>query len=281
MGVSPHLPPISCIRPRTKGVCAFLGGVPPSHSGWSVTPPLSLAVPVCHALGAYAAWGVPLGRSWGLGVCPFLSCHALGTHADRGVPPPLPLLPLGSGGSPPPSQTFRAMGGHAAVGGGPPLHPGLAHATWARAVRPLPPPARARFARAAGAGGILPCLGPCCTGGTVMVQSAVPPIDLSACRGRAPLDGGSLPPSPLQRPLALGAGNRSGEPLVVVRPPSGSSALRARWESPSDSWSPSSRGGIPCCNAGEFRPVLRRAPWARAAGWGFTLPLPPQPVTRA
>ena len=63
----------------------------------------------------------------------------------------------------PPAPSLRAMGARCCTGGSPPI-PGLARAPWARAFRPLPPPARARFAHASGAGGSCTLPGPCIMG---------------------------------------------------------------------------------------------------------------------
>ena len=58
------------------------------------------------------------------------------------------------------------------------------------------------------------------------------------------------PPSPPLRPLALGAGVRSGGRLISVRPPSGSCTLRACWDLPSGSCSPLHGGVSRCCARG-------------------------------
>ena len=124
--------------------------------------------------------------------------------------------------------------------GGPPLRPGSACAPWAGAVRSPPPPARTHFARAAGAEGGLPCLGPCHTvgscGGVIGGSPRVP----AARRGRALLGGGYhfySPPSAATRvrrgrpfggatrlrPSSLGllrSENSLGSALWILFPPS-------------------------------------------------------------
>ena len=85
--------------------------------------------PACCALGAHAAWGCPL--------------HFL---LARGVP----LLPLRNVMRWERTLPFR----------------GVLPFVWAWLARPLPPPARARFACAAWAGGPLPRPGPCRAGGS-------------------------------------------------------------------------------------------------------------------
>ena len=71
---------------------------------------------------------------------------------------------------------------------------------------------------------------------------SLPPLRASGARCWV---GGSPPPSSPPRPLALGAGCRSGEPIVNVRPASGPRAQRARWGPPSGSQGPP-RGGFSC-----------------------------------
>ena len=89
------LPPISCIRPRTKGVHACLGGAPPLSFGLESAPPLSS--PYLHAM----LWertllgGGPFGPQWGPGFSPVPACRALGAHAARGCPLLLSLLTWG------------------------------------------------------------------------------------------------------------------------------------------------------------------------------------------
>ena len=65
------LPPLSCIRPCTKGMRSCLGGPPPLLLG-GVSPP------TCRALGTHAAWGVapPLGVLVS-GPPPFPCLHAV------------------------------------------------------------------------------------------------------------------------------------------------------------------------------------------------------------
>ena len=84
-------------------------------------------------------------------------------------------------------------------------------------------------------------------------------------------------PPPLNlpwRPLALGAGGRLGGPLISVRPPSGSRALRACWEPPSRSWRPPHRGVSRWCSRGSPPDSLLRAMGARC--WVGVNP-PPSP----
>ena len=141
------LPPISCIRPRTKGVCACSVGAPPLLRAGRCSPPPP-RVPECRTLEAHAARGVPPPRwpglpppslsyilcagsahcsggppvaSLGVSPPPSPSCRALGAHTAQGMPPP---PPPGSVSPPLPSLAYRALGAHAVVRGGPPLPPG-------------------------------------------------------------------------------------------------------------------------------------------------------------
>ena len=157
--------------------------------------------------------------------------------------------------------------------GGSPLRPGSACAPWARAVRPPHPPARARFACAAGAGGLLPRPGPCRPGGSRGgVIRGFPPVPLMRAVGACYWVGGPPPPSPPWQPLALGAGSRSGGGLGSVRPPSGSRALRARWEPPFRSCSPPHGVVLRCCDRG-----FPLDPSLRAMGTHCWLGVPPPP----
>ena len=114
---------------------------------WSGPPP-SLSCMPCA--GSARCLGGPQVVSSGVAPPPSPACRALVAHAAQGVPPP---PPPGSGIPPLPSLTYRTLGAHAAVQGGPPLPPGSACTRWVRAAYTPPSPARARVARAAGAGG--------------------------------------------------------------------------------------------------------------------------------
>ena len=142
---------------------------------------------------------------------PAQECRALGAHAALRGGPPLPLglvsavrplrprMPAGMGGPPPPGMACHALGAHVAVPGGLP---------------PLPGSDRARFARAAGAGGPRPGPGPRLPGGSRWC----------VLRGS--------PPCSCYAPLARAAGRRVPLPLP---PLSGRSryARAAVWGRPS------------------------------------------------
>ena len=192
LGIPPHL----LYQAAHEGHARLLGGCPPSPLGWGPAPPL-LPVPVCRALGAHAARGIPLGvyvilgaprpcmpcsgsaRCSG-GAPSFVSCLR-GIPSSRsgmpcagsaccltgGSPPSSGLRPRAegaSGPSPAPLSTWLGRFPSSCSGmlyagsarcrtGGFPLRPGLGLKPWARAVRPSPPVACARFACAAGARG--------------------------------------------------------------------------------------------------------------------------------
>ena len=106
------------------------------------------------------------------------------------------------------------------------------------------------------------------------MRSGVPPRASAAHREYELL---GAPPSPSLPwwPHALGAGGRSGGLLISVRPPSGSRALRARWEPPSGSWRPPHRGLSHWCSHGSPPDSLLRAMGARC--WVGVTPTPPPP----
>ena len=246
-----------------------------SASFWGVAPSSS------SCLG-----GLPSSRS-GMSCAGRARCHTGGTPLPQGsactplarAVRPLPHLLPGSGGSPPHARACHALGAHTAVQGGPPLCPGSDRAPWARAVRPPPPPARARFARAAGAGGgassswDLSLRG----GPEVVCSGAPPPVPLLSAAGAHCLVGGP-PPLPPQ-PLALGAGGRSGGPLVAIRPLSGSCALRDNKDPPSGSWCPPCGGVSHWYSRGSPPATLLHAMGARC--WVGVPPLPSSPSSAA
>ena len=94
------------------------------------------------------------------------------------------------------------------------------------------------------------------------------------------MGGGSPPPSLHWWLLALGLCDRLGGPLVLVCPPSGSCALRDRWEPSSGSGFPS-RGGVPCCIAWGSPPcALSAHPGCALLDGGSPYPFPPSAATR-
>ena len=104
-----------------------------------------------------------------------------------------------------------------------------------------------------------------------------PPVPLMRAVGACYWVGGPPPPSPPWQPLALGAGSRSGGGLGSVRPPSGSRALRARWEPPSGSCSPPHGVVLRCCARGSPPDPSLRAMSTRC--W-LGVPLPPSSPRR-
>ena len=140
------LPPISCIRPRTKGVCSCSGDAPPLLlcRVSSPTPP----TPAWRALAVHTVRGMPPLRSPGQPPPTSLACMPWAWSArcsggtplvssGFGAPPtPLPCMPCAGSthwllgahtlrpclGAPlPPSPACHALIAHAAVWGGPPL----------------------------------------------------------------------------------------------------------------------------------------------------------------
>ena len=213
---------------------------------------------------------------------------ALSTRCFTGVPPlplglsraPLarvvrPLTPfiLGLGSSPYPGGACHVLGAYAVVQGGSPLRPGSACAPWAPAVRPPPPPACARFARVAGAGGPCPRPVPRLPGGVLRWSAQwLPPLSPLRASGARCWVGGSPPPPPPPRPLALGAGCRSGGPIVTVCPVSVPRVIRAFWGPLSGSRSPPC-GGFSCWDSRGSPPALSlRTMGARC--WVRVPPLP-------
>ena len=213
-GVLSHSPPP---LPARRAPGSHAAREVPSGSWWfgSWVPP----VRACRALVAHAAQGTPLPRlppsESGLAPLPVLACHVLRAHAalQGGLPlplgsgraPPAPVVhsldllpPADVGGYPLPGLACLALGAQAAVPGGPPLLPGSDRAPWARAVCPPSPPARARFARAAGAGGPRPGDGPRLPGGFRWVMlGGSPPCRCCTPLARAAGRGVHLPLPPL------------------------------------------------------------------------------------
>ena len=107
-----------------------------------------------------------------------------------------------------------------------------------------------------------------------MSNRGLSPVPLLRASGARCWVGGSPPQYPPLRPLALGAGCRSGDNLVVVHPVLGPRAPSARWGPPSGSSGPPRRG-YPAGTLGGPPPLPRWAPGARTAGWGFPPSLPP------
>ena len=236
------LTPISCIRPRTKGVHAcsgvflpllwagvysppppplllhalcwdrtLIGGVPPLRWPGMGLPPSSSA---CRALGAHAAWGVPRWPPRGSPPPPPLHAVRWELTLLRGCPLLLLLVWVFH-----PLPLWHAVHWERTLpfGGGPPLPPASACAQWVRAACPPPPPARPRVARTAGAGG--PLLRPG-TGRTVESCADLfegPPLAPAARCGRALLCGG-FPPSfpPLAAALIKRAHPFGGSPRLVI-----------------------------------------------------------------
>ena len=227
-------PPISCIRPHTKGARTFSGVDPPPPRRSGVLPP-SPPLPTCRALGAHAAQGVLFGRLVDSRCPPVLAFCPLGAHAAQGVSHPF-LPPSVSGGSPPPALACRALGAHAALRVGLSLPPDAARVPKVRAVYPKlpclpvsggsPPPARA-----------------CPVLGAHAAIQGVPPLALAWAVRR----GCAWSVSPLS--CSRGAGAGSPRTFPEPCPPGRSRGGELRISPP-----------CPCC-----------APLRHAAGWGVPL----------
>ena len=177
----------SLVSGRARMTCAPDQGVPP-HPLLGGAPPPSPPAPACHALGAHAAQRVPPLRSPSQGsppTCPCLhavlwECMLLGRSKiglSRVWPPPYPpflhvvgwectllrgcpLLFVLFWGLPPSSFSCMSCSGRARCrsGGSPPSSFLWLCAADARDLFQVSPPAHARVAHAAGAGGPFPFL---------------------------------------------------------------------------------------------------------------------------
>ena len=84
-----RLPPISCIRPRMKGVRSCLGGALPLPLLVGGPPPSLSCMPCVRS--TRCLWGAPPSTSWsGVPPLPSPASRAGREHVAWGVPPPSP-----------------------------------------------------------------------------------------------------------------------------------------------------------------------------------------------